>query len=42
MALKAALERVMNEWSGVHLEEYTGHPLARHIRGDATDEMKRL
>jgi 5-methylcytosine-specific restriction protein A len=41
MTLKAALERVMNEWGVVHLEEYAEHPLARHIRGDATDEMKK-
>lgn len=39
MALKAALERVMNLW-GVHLEEYTEHPLARHIRGQATEAVK--
>lgn len=41
MALKAALERVMNEWGGVHLERYAEHPLAQYIRGEATDEMKK-
>jgi 5-methylcytosine-specific restriction protein A len=41
MALKEALERVMNEWSGVHLDEYTGHPLAQHIRGEATQEVRK-
>lgn len=41
MALKAALERVMNEWVGARLEEYAEHPLARLIRGDAADEMKK-
>jgi 5-methylcytosine-specific restriction enzyme A len=39
MALRAALERVMNEWSGVHLEEYAEHPLAQYIRGEATQEV---
>ena len=41
MALKVALERVMNEWGGAHLEEYTEHPLARYIRGEATEEVKK-
>ncbi|MHC4040787.1 MrcB family domain-containing protein [Bradyrhizobium sp. 23AC] len=30
----------MKEWAGTHLQEFSGHPLANHIRGAAKQEVE--